>query len=107
MYYECGLFNKPVVSFDWEWHTEVITDKELGILVYYPNVKDFVEGKSAAKQFLFGQIMKSTSGKADPKLINKLLLEFLVNFPDYCLFSVDYKFSLLLFVKLDFLSLLV
>ena len=40
-------------------------------------VKDFVEGKSAAKQFLFGQIMKSTSGKADPKLINKLLLEFL------------------------------
>ena len=40
-------------------------------------VKDFVEGKSAAKQFLIGQIMKSTSGKADPRLIDKLLQEFL------------------------------
>ena len=40
-------------------------------------MKDFVQGKSAAKQFLIGQIMKSTSGKADPRLIDKLLQEFL------------------------------
>ena len=41
---DAGLCNKPVVAFNLEWHTEVITDKESGILVDYPNVKDFVKG---------------------------------------------------------------
>ena len=45
-------------------------------------VQDFVEGKSVAKKYLIGQIMKATSGKADPRLINKLLQEYLDKLSD-------------------------
>lgn len=38
---EAGLCSKPVVVFNFEWHTEVITNMESGILVDYPNIADF------------------------------------------------------------------
>lgn len=38
---EAGMCKKPVVAFNWEWHGEVITNGESGLLVDYPNVEDF------------------------------------------------------------------
>ena len=46
------------------------------LLVSYPNeVKAFRNGKNKLQGFFVGQLMKETSGKADPKLANKILLE--------------------------------
>ncbi|HEY0826462.1 MAG TPA: Asp-tRNA(Asn)/Glu-tRNA(Gln) amidotransferase subunit GatB [Bacilli bacterium] len=39
------------------------------------SVTDFKEGKERAVGFLVGQVMKETKGKANPALVNKLLLE--------------------------------
>ena len=36
-------------------------------------VKDYKEGKPGALTFLVGQVMKETKGKANPKIVNKLL----------------------------------
>ncbi|MDI6888406.1 MAG: Asp-tRNA(Asn)/Glu-tRNA(Gln) amidotransferase subunit GatB [Methanocellales archaeon] len=38
-------------------------------------VKDYHAGKNEALHFLVGQVMKKTSGKADPNVVNKLLRE--------------------------------
>jgi aspartyl-tRNA(Asn)/glutamyl-tRNA(Gln) amidotransferase subunit B len=38
-------------------------------------VEDFKAGKKAALGFLVGQVMKSTDGKANPALVNKILTE--------------------------------
>jgi Asp-tRNAAsn/Glu-tRNAGln amidotransferase B subunit (PET112 homolog) len=38
-------------------------------------VEDFRGGKDKAIGFLVGQIMKETKGKANPGLVNKLLME--------------------------------
>jgi aspartyl-tRNA(Asn)/glutamyl-tRNA(Gln) amidotransferase subunit B len=38
-------------------------------------VSDFKEGKSKALGFLIGQVMRLTKGKANPKIVNKLLRE--------------------------------
>jgi aspartyl-tRNA(Asn)/glutamyl-tRNA(Gln) amidotransferase subunit B len=40
-------------------------------------VEDFKKGKANALQFLIGQIMAQTKGKANPKLVNKILKESL------------------------------
>ena len=37
------------------------------------SVEDFKNGKDRAIGFLVGQIMKQTRGKANPKVVNKLL----------------------------------
>ena len=37
------------------------------------SVEDFKNGKDRAIGFLVGQIMKQTRGKANPKMVNKLL----------------------------------
>ncbi|MNZ95450.1 Aspartyl/glutamyl-tRNA(Asn/Gln) amidotransferase subunit B [compost metagenome] len=39
------------------------------------SVEDYKAGKEKAIGFLVGQIMKETKGKANPALVNKLLLE--------------------------------
>ncbi|MGM0396916.1 MAG: Asp-tRNA(Asn)/Glu-tRNA(Gln) amidotransferase subunit GatB [Bacillota bacterium] len=39
------------------------------------SIEDFKNGKDRAVGFLVGQIMKATKGKANPQLVNKLLLE--------------------------------
>jgi aspartyl-tRNA(Asn)/glutamyl-tRNA(Gln) amidotransferase subunit B len=39
------------------------------------SVEDFKAGKEKAIGFLVGQVMKETKGKANPALVNKLLLE--------------------------------
>ncbi|WP_422486109.1 Asp-tRNA(Asn)/Glu-tRNA(Gln) amidotransferase subunit GatB [Gudongella sp. DL1XJH-153] len=39
------------------------------------SVEDFKNGKDRAVGFLVGQIMKATKGKANPQLVNKLLME--------------------------------
>jgi len=39
------------------------------------SVEDYKAGKNKAMGFLVGQVMKKTGGKADPKLVNKLLAE--------------------------------
>jgi aspartyl-tRNA(Asn)/glutamyl-tRNA(Gln) amidotransferase subunit B len=39
------------------------------------SVEDFKNGKDRAIGYLVGQIMKQTRGKANPKLVNKLLNE--------------------------------
>ena len=38
-------------------------------------VVDFREGKRQSLGFLVGQVMKATHGKANPQLVNQLLLE--------------------------------
>jgi aspartyl-tRNA(Asn)/glutamyl-tRNA(Gln) amidotransferase subunit B len=38
-------------------------------------VKDFQSGKENALQFLIGQVMKESKGKADPGKVQKLLRE--------------------------------
>jgi aspartyl-tRNA(Asn)/glutamyl-tRNA(Gln) amidotransferase subunit B len=38
------------------------------------SVDDFKNGKDRAIGFLVGQIMKQTHGKANPKVVNKLLI---------------------------------
>ena len=38
-------------------------------------VEDFRAGKKAALGFLVGQVMKATQGKANPALVNRLLIE--------------------------------
>ena len=38
-------------------------------------VEDYRGGKTQARGFLFGQIMKQAKGKADTKLINEILNE--------------------------------
>jgi aspartyl-tRNA(Asn)/glutamyl-tRNA(Gln) amidotransferase subunit B len=43
------------------------------------SVKDYKGGKKKALGFLVGQAMKETKGKADPRMVNKLLLDKLNN----------------------------
>jgi aspartyl-tRNA(Asn)/glutamyl-tRNA(Gln) amidotransferase subunit B len=38
-------------------------------------VEDWQRGKTAALGFLVGQVMKATSGKASPAIVNRLLRE--------------------------------
>jgi aspartyl-tRNA(Asn)/glutamyl-tRNA(Gln) amidotransferase subunit B len=38
-------------------------------------VEDYKAGKKAALGFLVGQVMKSTQGKANPAVVNRLLME--------------------------------
>jgi aspartyl-tRNA(Asn)/glutamyl-tRNA(Gln) amidotransferase subunit B len=38
-------------------------------------VDDYRAGKKAALGFLVGQVMKSTGGKANPAVVNRLLVE--------------------------------
>ena len=45
-------------------------------------VEDFKAGKAAALQFLLGQVMRQTKGKANPQVVKKLLQE-LVSLPLY------------------------
>jgi len=40
-------------------------------------VEDFKSGKENAFQFLIGQIMAATKGKANPQLVNKILKQLL------------------------------
>ncbi|MCL0100708.1 Asp-tRNA(Asn)/Glu-tRNA(Gln) amidotransferase subunit GatB [Peptococcaceae bacterium] len=39
------------------------------------SVEDYKKGKTKAMGFLVGQVMKKTKGKANPKLVNKLLMK--------------------------------
>ncbi len=39
------------------------------------SIEDYKKGKTKAMGFLVGQVMKKTKGKANPKLVNKLLIE--------------------------------
>jgi aspartyl-tRNA(Asn)/glutamyl-tRNA(Gln) amidotransferase subunit B len=39
------------------------------------SIEDFKNGKDRALGFLVGQVMKETRGKANPQLVNKLILE--------------------------------
>lgn len=41
------------------------------------SVEDYRNGKEQALGFLVGQVMKQSRGKANPQLVNKLLMEFL------------------------------
>jgi aspartyl-tRNA(Asn)/glutamyl-tRNA(Gln) amidotransferase subunit B len=61
---------------------EVVTDedaiKEVVLKVLESNpasVADYKAGKTKALGFLVGQVMRATKGKADPKLVNKLLVQ--------------------------------
>ncbi len=38
-----------------------------------PAVAEFEVGEAGSKNYLVGQVMKATQGKADPKLVNDLL----------------------------------
>jgi len=40
-------------------------------------VADFKAGKAAALQFLLGQVMRETKGKANPQIVEKLLEKLL------------------------------
>ena len=49
---------------------EVISKNQKAVL-------DFKNGKKAALQFLLGQVMKETGGRADPKIVEQLLVKIL------------------------------
>jgi aspartyl-tRNA(Asn)/glutamyl-tRNA(Gln) amidotransferase subunit B len=61
--------------------TQVSRCGELGTVVdqvlaeHAKVVEDYKAGKKAALGFLVGQVMKSTSGKASPAVVNSLLME--------------------------------
>lgn len=40
---EAAMCEKPVVCYNWEWHTEMITHGQSGILIDYPNNNDMSE----------------------------------------------------------------
>jgi len=40
-----------------------------------PAVEDWKKGKKQSLGFLVGQVMKATQGKANPAIVNQLLLE--------------------------------
>ena len=40
-------------------------------------VQDFLGGKETALKFLVGQVMKETRGRANPAMINQILIEYL------------------------------
>ena len=42
-------------------------------------VEDYKKGKESALQFLMGQVMKETKGRADPEITRKLLIDLLKN----------------------------
>ena len=42
-------------------------------------VQDFLGGKETAIKFLVGQVMKETRGRANPTLINQILLDNLAS----------------------------
>lgn len=51
---------------------EIVSD----VLQAHPqSVIDYKNGKDRALGFLVGQVMKSTKGKANPKMVNQLILE--------------------------------
>ena len=39
------------------------------------SIKDYLNGKDKAMAFLVGKVMKKTTGKASPSIVNKLILE--------------------------------
>ena len=43
------------------------------------SIKDYKEGKDRAVKFLMGQIMKEKKGKANPQLVNSILIKLLTN----------------------------
>jgi aspartyl-tRNA(Asn)/glutamyl-tRNA(Gln) amidotransferase subunit B len=46
-----------------------------GIIANHPNqFKEFVDGKDSLLGFFVGQVMKATEGKANPELVNKILI---------------------------------
>ena len=44
-------------------------------------IEDFKKGKENAFQFLIGQVMAATEGKANPEIVNKILKQILKNLP--------------------------
>ena len=42
---------------------------------HYKSVEDYQSGKTKLLGFFVGQVMKETQGKANPKIVNKLLKE--------------------------------
>lgn len=52
--------------------TEILNENQQSII-------DFKNGKDRAIGYLMGQIMKATKGKANPQLVNKMLMEMIKN----------------------------
>ncbi|MGH7384600.1 MAG: Asp-tRNA(Asn)/Glu-tRNA(Gln) amidotransferase subunit GatB [Candidatus Rokuibacteriota bacterium] len=77
--YRSGETAQAIVSR--EGLTQVADEGALGaavdrVLVEHPKVvEDYRAGKKAALGFLVGQVMKSTQGKANPAVVNRLLAE--------------------------------
>ena len=46
------------------------------VIELFPDQRDqYLSGKEQVLGFLIGQVMKKTSGKANPKMVNQILLE--------------------------------
>ena len=65
---EQGLMQISDTSFIEEVVTSVLADNP-------QSIEDFKAGKDRALGFLVGQVMKGTKGKANPQMVNELLLE--------------------------------
>ncbi len=64
---------KKLVQINDEGFIESVIDK---MIASNPNVvEDYKKGKKNALAFLIGQVMKETKGKANPKLVNELLVK--------------------------------
>ena len=56
----------------------VLRDISLKILDNFPKeVQDYNNGKDKLMGFFVGQIMKETQGKANPKILNKIIINLL------------------------------
>ncbi|MCX7778808.1 MAG: Asp-tRNA(Asn)/Glu-tRNA(Gln) amidotransferase subunit GatB [Patescibacteria group bacterium] len=80
--YQTGKSPEEVLSQE-KIKTEEPSEEELKetinlVLENYPEaVSDYKKGKKAAIKYLIGQVMAATRGRADPKILEKLLKKFL------------------------------
>jgi Asp-tRNA(Asn)/Glu-tRNA(Gln) amidotransferase B subunit len=71
----------PIDAEDYLAQTALSDEAELGpiidaVLAAHPEqVETFRGGKEGVLGFLVGQVMRETQGKADPKVVNRLLQE--------------------------------
>lgn len=79
--YKTGKSVETIIS---EESYEELSDEEelkniiIMILENYPEaVADYKKGKKTAIKYLIGQVMTATKGKADPKMVEKILKKFL------------------------------
>ena len=66
--------DEEILAYDGESYS-ITLDPTLVILENTQSVEDYKAGKSNALKYIVGQAMKLSKGKANPQMINKIILE--------------------------------